>query len=137
MGGIAAIQAMIETDTDLKSSIEYQISVIDTRRMVLARKASEASATHCYLLSCYSNYENKKDSGIETTKKEDERWGAFDEEQFELEYELLNTEIDCQDKALESQKTTLQTQLSAVTTRLESNQKQLNQNIEKDYNYIK
>ncbi len=135
--GIAAIQAIVETDVLEKASIEFQINVIDTRRMMLTRKSGSAAENYSEILAQWSSYDKRKKNGNEVTEYEDEVWGSFSWDAFVGEYETQVKEIDYQDKALELERDNLQTKLTAVTTRLESNEKQLNQNIEKEFNYSK
>lgn len=135
--GIAAIQAVVETDVLEKASLEFQINVIDTRRMMLTRKSGSAAENYSEILAQWSSYDQRKKNGGEVTEYEDEVWGSFSWDAFVGEYETQVKEIDYQDKALELERDNLQTKLTAVTTRLESNEKQLNQNIEKEFNYMK
>ena len=135
--GIAAIQAVVETDVLEKASLEFQINVVDTRRMMLTRKSGSAAENYSEILAQWSSYDQRKKNGDEVTEYEDEVWGSFSWDAFVGEYETQVKEIDYQDKALELERDNLQTKLTAVTTRLESNEKQLNQNIEKEFNYMK
>ena len=135
--GIAAIQAIVETDVSEKATLEFQINLIDTRRMMLTRKSGSAAENYSEILAQWSSYDQRKKNGGEVTDYEDEVWGSFSWDAFVGEYETQVKEIDYQDKALELERDNLQTKLTAVTTRLESNEKQLNQNIEKEFNYMK
>ncbi len=135
--GIAAIQAVVETDVLEKASLEFQMNLIDTRRMMLTRKSGSAAENYSEILAEWSSYDKRKKGGEEVTAEEDATWGSFNWDIFLNEYEHQVQEIDYQDKALEIERDNLQTKLTAVTTRLESNEKMLNQNIEKEFNYAK
>ena len=135
--GIAAIQAIVETDVAEKGILEFQINLIDTRRMMLTRKGGSAQENYSEMLAEWSSYDQRKKNGGEVSEYEDEIWGSFSWDAFVGEYETQVKEIDYQDKALELERNNLQTKLTAVTTRLESNEKMLSQNIEKEFNYAK
>ena len=135
--GIAAIQAIVETDVLEKATLEFQMNVIDTRRMMLTRKSGSAAENYSEVLAEWSSYDRRKKAGEEVTDHEEEVWGSFSWDAFVGEYENQTKEIQYQDRVLELERDNLQTKLTAVTTRLESNEKMLNQNIEKEFNYAK
>ena len=135
--GIAAIQAAVATDTAEKGILEFQISQVDSRRMMLTKKSGMVAENRSAVLTEWSSYDQRKKNGGEVTEYEDSVWGNFSWDEFVGEYEIQVKEIEYQDKALELERDNLQTKLTAVTTRLESEEKQLNQNIEKELNYIK
>ena len=109
---IAAINSLIVALIGEKGSLEFQRTVIDTRRQTLT--------LHSGFL-----YE-------ELFKQDEEGEDAIDEDSFMKEYKAATAQIENQDKFLEIQRNNLQTKLDAVTTSLESAEKRLNKNIEND-----
>ena len=113
---IASVNAHVLSLIEEKGTLEYQRTVIDTRRQTLTL---HSAFLYEELRAVYA-------------KQDEEGEDAIDEENFKNELDAAIAEVDNQDKMLEMEKTNLQTKLDSLTTSLESAEKRLNKNIETD-----
>lgn len=121
---VAGINTIVLALTEEKSNLELERTFIDSRREMLALKTS----------ALCTEYQTKLAKSINMQDvDEEDTVEVFNDEEFQLEYTIAQEKLDCQDKMLERERSALETKLNSVTAQLEGAEKQLQNNIEKEF----
>ncbi|MDD3593904.1 MAG: hypothetical protein PHX18_04680 [Candidatus Gastranaerophilales bacterium] len=121
--GIAALQASYLTLTAQKANYEFSLNVIDRRRQTLTLQGGKLMEEYMEKWALTSQETGAAEDNVDT----------FNWEVFQADYTAAQKKLEYQDKALELQRTNIQTQVTAITTQQESVQKQIEKNVQKDF----
>ena len=127
---IAALNALVLTLTEEKSSMEYQRFLIDNRRTILSSRSADIQTDRNIAYTNYLNNLNGQDDDDSTSVE------AYNDAAFQVEFDEAQARLDAIDKQLQTERTNLDTKIEEVTTSLENVQKQLNKNTESEFKGI-